>query len=73
MGFNLSEDIPNFTNHDISKKNMKYQICIIELWHNMSQTIEILKELHFLVRALNKPDKSLKEEIFGVGKKFIRN
>ena len=34
------------------------------------KTIELLKELHFIVRALNKPDISPREEIFGVGKKF---
>ena len=32
--------------------------------------IELLKELYFLVRALNKPDTSPREEIFGVCKKF---
>ena len=35
------------------------------------KTISILKKLHFLVRALNKPDISHREEIFGVCKKFI--
>ena len=33
--------------------------------------IELLKKLHFLVRALNKPDTSPREVIFGVCKKFI--
>ena len=38
-------------------------------WH--VQTIGLLKELHFLVRALNKPDKSPREDIFGVCIKII--
>ena len=37
----------------------------------MSVKVELLKELHFLVRALNKPDTSQREEIFGVCKTFI--
>ena len=72
LGFNLSEDIPNFTNHYISETNMRCGICIRELWHYMSKTIELLKEFHFLVRVLNKPDKSRREEIFGVCKIFVR-
>ena len=39
----------------------------------MSKKIELLKELHFLVRALNKIDKSPEEEIFRVCKNFIEN
>ena len=31
LGLNLSEDNPNFTNHEISEINMKCNICIIEL------------------------------------------
>ena len=38
----------------------------------MSKKIELLKELNFLVSALNKPDNSPKEEISGVCKKIIR-
>ena len=37
----------------------------------MSKQIELLKKLHFFVRALNKPDISPREEIFGVCKRFI--
>ena len=37
----------------------------------MSKKIELLKKLHFIVRALNKPYISHREEIFGVCKKFI--
>ena len=36
----------------------------------MSKKVDILKELHFLVRALNKPDTSPRENIFGVCKKI---
>ena len=72
LGFNLSEYIPNFTNHDISERIMRCGIFIRELWHYMSKTIELLKELHFLVRFLNKPDKRRREEIFGVRKIFVR-
>ena len=28
LGCNLSEDIPNFTNHDISESNMRCYLCI---------------------------------------------
>ena len=28
LGLYLSEDIPNFTNHDISEINMRCEICI---------------------------------------------
>ena len=41
------------------------------MWHEMSNKIKLLMKLHFLVRALNKPDISPREEIFGVYKKFI--
>ena len=58
LGFNLSEDIPNFTDYDISESNIRCEICIRELWNDMSKQIELLRELHFLARALNKPDKS---------------
>ena len=37
----------------------------------MSVKVEMLEELHFIVRALNKPDTSPREEIFGVCKKII--
>ena len=34
--------------------------------------VELLKKLHFIVRALNKPDISPREEIFVVCKKFSK-
>ena len=43
LGLYLSEDISNFTNHDISESNMICEICIRELCHNMSKNIELLK------------------------------
>ena len=43
LGFNLSEDIPNFTNYDISESIMRCEICIRELWHDMSKIFELLK------------------------------
>ena len=71
LGFNSSEDIPEFAINDISEINMRCDICIRELWHYMYKTIELLKELHFLVRALNKLDICPREEIFGFCKKII--
>ena len=38
LGLNSSKEIPKFTNHDISESNMRCDICIIELWHDMSKT-----------------------------------
>ena len=35
------------------------------------KTIELFNKLHFLVGALNKPDKSPREDICGVCKTFI--
>ena len=69
LGLDLSEDIPNFTNYGISEINIRCDICIRKMWHYMSKKNDPLKELHFLVRALNKPDISPREEIFGVCKK----
>ena len=37
----------------------------------MSIKVELLKELHFFVRSLNKPDTIPREKIFGVCKKII--
>ena len=48
LGFNLSEDIPNFTNHDISESNMRCDIFIRQPWHDMSKKIDPLKEYIFL-------------------------
>ena len=67
LGFNSSKEIPNSTNHDISESNMRCDICIRELWNDIKKIL--LKELHFLVRALDKPDISPREEIFEVCKK----
>ena len=60
--FNSSEGITNLTNHDISDSNMRYEVCIKELWDDMSRKVYIMKELYSLVRALNKPDTSPREE-----------
>ena len=35
LGLDSSEDIPNFTNHDIPESNMKVNICISELWKDI--------------------------------------
>ena len=43
-----------FNNHDISDKNMRCADCIKKLWDDMSRKIKILKELHALVKALNR-------------------
>ena len=71
LGFNSIEETPNFTNYDISDSNIRFEMCIKELWHDMSRKVDLLKELHLLVRALNKPDTSPIENIFGVCKTFI--
>ena len=54
LGFDSSEEITHFNNHDISDKNMRCKDSIKELWDDMSRKMEILKELHALVKALNK-------------------
>ena len=54
LGFNSSEGITNFNNHDISYSNMRCEVCIKQLWDYMSRKIDLLKELHILVKALNK-------------------
>ena len=56
LGFNSNKVITKFINHDISESNMICDIFIKALWHDMSIKFELLKELHLLVRALNKPD-----------------
>ena len=50
-GFESSEEITYFNNHDISYKNMICGDCIKELWDDMSRKMKILKELHELVKA----------------------
>ena len=37
LGFNSSEEIPKFTNYDISESNIICDNCIRELWHDMSK------------------------------------
>ena len=71
LGFDSSEEITHFNNHDISYKTMRCGDCIKELWDDMSRKIVILKELHAIVKALNKNFKVPGEETFGVCKKFI--
>ena len=71
LGFNSSEGITNFTNHDISDSNMRCAVCIKELWDDMSRKVDLLKKLHSLVKALNKSYKVTREEKYGVCKKFI--
>ena len=44
LGVDFSEDIPNFNHHDISESNMKCEICIRELWHDIkNRAIEIIR------------------------------
>ena len=43
LGFNSSEGIINFTNHDISDSNMRCEVCIKELWDDMSRKVDLLK------------------------------
>ena len=66
LGFDSSEEITHFNNHDISYKNMRCGDCINELWDDMSRKIKILKELHALLKAFNKNFKVPGEEKFGV-------
>ena len=54
LGFDSSEGITNFNNHDFSYKNMRCGVCIKELWDDTSSKIDLLKELHTLVKAINK-------------------
>ena len=35
LGFNSSEEIPKFTKYDISERNMRCDIFIKEMWHDM--------------------------------------
>ena len=71
LGFDSSEVITNFNNHDISYKNMRCGDFIKELWDDMSRKIFILKELHALVKVLKNNFKVPGEETFGVCIKFI--
>ena len=71
LGFNSSEEITNLTNYDISDSKIRCEMCIKELWNDMSRKVYLLKELHSLVRALNKPDTRPREEIYAFCKNFI--
>ena len=51
LGFDSSEEITHFNNHDILYKNMRCGDCIKELWGDMSRKIVLLKELHTLVKS----------------------
>ena len=62
LGFNSSEGITKLTNYDISDSNMRCEVCIKELWDDISRKFDPLKELHSLVKALNKSYKVPKEE-----------
>ena len=57
LGFNSSEGSTNFTNHDISDSNIRCEVCIKEMWDDMSRKVDLLKELHSLVKVLNKNSK----------------
>ena len=61
LGFNSSEEIPNFTYHDITEGNMRCDICIRELW-NYTLKNWAIEGIKFFVSALNKPDISLEFE-----------
>ena len=71
LGFNSSEGITNLTNHDIADSNMRCEVCIKELWYDTSRKVNLLKELHSLVKALDKNYKIPREEKYGVCKKII--
>ena len=70
LGFNSSEDLTNFTNHDISDYNMRCEVCIKEIWNDMSRNSDLLKKVHSLVKALNKNYISPREGKYGVCKTF---
>ena len=42
FGFNSSEEITHFTNYDISDSNMRCEVCIKELWDDMSRKFDPL-------------------------------
>ena len=71
LGLDSSEYIPDLTNHEISKSNIKCDICTTQLWNYILKT-EILKQLNILVKALNKINNEPGYCIFGVCNKFIR-
>ena len=70
LGFNSSEGITNFNNHDISYIPMRCELCIKHLWDEISRKNDLLKELHLLVKALNKNYKFPSEDKCGVEGKY---
>ena len=42
LGFDSSEEITHFNNHDILDKNMRFADCIKKLWDDMTRKMEIL-------------------------------
>ena len=70
LGFDSSEEITHFNNYDISDNNMRCADCIKKLWDDMSRKMKILKELHALVKALNRK-KSYWFKKIGFFKRFI--
>ena len=58
LGLDSSEEIPNFTNHEIPQRNIKCDIFTTQLWNNIYIN-KILKELRILVKALKQSTRSL--------------
>ena len=54
LGFNSSEAITHFNYHGISFRNIRCEVCIKELWDDMSRKNDLLRKLHSLVKVLNK-------------------
>ena len=52
LGFNSSEGITDFTNYDISDSNMRCDVCIKELWDDMSRKVDLLKNIKFTCEGL---------------------
>ena len=70
LGYNSSEGITNFNNHDISYRNMRCEVCFKQMWYDMSRKIYPLKELNSLVKAFKKNYKFPSEDKFGVEGKY---
>ena len=66
-----SEDIPNFTSHDISESNIKCETCTRQLWSDTSKKI-VIEGTTFLLKDLNNIDNKPGDCIFNVCKKTIR-
>ena len=69
LGLYSSEYINKFTNRDISESNIKCENCTIQLRNDTLAKIRLLKELHIIVKALNKIDNEPGYCIFGFCKK----